>query len=289
MSWWQVRTSREKTKQILQEFDELNRLGRHVRTHRISWHFLEPGCDLRAAIISWIQFGSMCPGLSNELAAYECINIDDTQGETPHKDLAHQFRRSTNTTLLKAASAARWRWNCEDWTKSGLPDNVRNSCWSQWKGVSRVVGPGRSPKESSCAKTRCDLLRFAYRMEPFCLHDWSGLFQELVVPTLLSPDKRLGPYQVEYLQFCFRQTVAWSIVDPTHTFPGNNASVDNSLTLLSPDESFGFGRRPLVIFQAIPIEFTKNISQQPTHGSRGKKWNTFAWSNVGAPVLLRRT
>ena len=159
----------------------------------------------------WAHYGIFGPDLDRELATYECINIDDTQGEAPHKDIAHHFRRAGYVTLLKAASAARWGWNFQDWWESGLTQEVRMKCWSEWKAVSKVPWSGKCTVEMPSAKTRCDLLKFVYRMEPYCLHDWSGLFTDFGFPPLQLSDRILGPYQIEYLQFCFRQPVVWSI------------------------------------------------------------------------------
>ena len=106
-----------------------------------------------------------------------------TQGEAPHKDLAHHFRRSGNVTLFKAASAARWTWNCEDWWVHCLPEQTLLQCWWDWKSVAKFSWSGIGGKScfaiAGTVKKRNEVLRLAYRVEPYCLQEWSGLYTDL--------------------------------------------------------------------------------------------------------------
>ena len=120
------------------------------RTHRVSDIF---GRTLRADMEAFASGERMSDALRQQLQAYQGCVIDDTVGETPHRDVSYQISRARAATMPYIGAVYRFQQNLEEWDAKPLSHSsnsaVRDSLWGQWKQIrtvnpsSYMVGSGR--------------------------------------------------------------------------------------------------------------------------------------------------
>ena len=156
-------------------YDKATADGRFVQ--RVAHLFCEVGSALRQDLEVMRQTGERSPDLDKELRAYAMCCIDDTIGESPHRDISHMIARNFGSKVRYNAASLRFRDNMRSWSSMRAEPNLRESLWRSWMIVvpRSALNMERKHTKSKHADVREAVWDFVYRAGPHAFTDWSCL------------------------------------------------------------------------------------------------------------------
>ena len=124
-------------KSMLDKYDAAQ-LGRRP-IQRVAHYFCSPTGQareksLRPDMEDFCASGTMSDVLARELRAYARCCLDDTQGESPHRDVSNIITRATASRMQGVGAMLRFRQNMREWREiHGGAERER--LWTSWRAV----------------------------------------------------------------------------------------------------------------------------------------------------------
>ena len=121
---------KESAGKLLAMYDKAKREGRFVQ--RVAEMFCGVGTALRQDLQEMAQTGVRSPDLDKELRAYALCCLDDTIGESPHRDVSHITARNYGSKVRYNAASLRFQDNLKAWSCLRTKPQLRESLWASW-------------------------------------------------------------------------------------------------------------------------------------------------------------